>query len=53
MSLTHAECLVHSESGSLLLMTEEERNRKIKEELSASLEDAEGERGVSPQPRRR
>ena len=30
-------------------MTEEERNRKIKEELSASLEDAEGEtRGITP-----
>ncbi len=41
----HAECLVHAESGSRLWMTEEDR-RKIREELSALLEHAEGERGV-------
>ena len=42
----HAECLVHSESGPRLWMTEEARNREIKEKLSAMLERAEGERGV-------
>ena len=42
----HNECLVHSNSGSLLWMTEEGRNREIQGRLSAMLERAQGERKV-------
>ena len=44
---THHECLVHPESGSRLWMTEEDQNREIREKLSAMLERAEDERGLS------
>ena len=42
---THAEYLVHPESGSRLWTTEEARNREASERLSAMLERAGGERG--------
>ena len=42
----HADCLVHSESGSRLLMPEDVRNSEINEELSAMLDGAEEERDV-------
>ena len=43
---SHAEYLVHPESGSRLWMTEEARNREASEKLAAMMERAEGERGL-------
>ena len=42
----HSDCLVHSESGSRLLMTEDVRNAEIQRELSAMIDGAGGERDV-------
>ncbi len=43
---SHAEYLVHPESGSRLWMTEETRNREASEKLAAMMERAEGERAL-------
>lgn len=43
---SHAEYLVHPESGSRLWATEESRNKETGEKLAAMMERAEGERGL-------